>query len=286
MNTIGVSTQRVGTVTPSAGAHGPRRGGAPLYFWHIPKTAGMSVWKWLEGHFEPQQVYRPHLLPELLRDAAESRLHGHDLFRGHFADAPLDLVGTRLTTLTVLREPVARTLSHIAHVARAEDHPLHERVVAHGGHLDAVLRDPLVRRMVQDVQCRYLGVHHVPEHEPEDEVAWVVPTGSPLRAMMAFEMSPLPVRRVLLLRALAGLARIDHVGVVEDLPGLLRRVAAQHGWTRPSLPPVENVRAPSQDHLRPERLDAGALRAVHDLTRADRHLYRAARARALIARHG
>jgi hypothetical protein len=39
----------------------------------------------------------------------------------------------------VLREPVARSLSHLEHVARDPHHPQHERVRSYGGELDAVL---------------------------------------------------------------------------------------------------------------------------------------------------
>lgn len=149
-----------------------------LYFWHIPKTAGMSVWKWLEPHYAADAVYRAHLLPDMLQSAAAAELRGKRLFRGHFADAPLQLVSRRLTTITVLREPIARSLSHLAHVERAADHPQHDRARSYDGDVDGLLSDPVLRRMLQDFQCRYLALHHVPEREPEDEAAWVVPPSS------------------------------------------------------------------------------------------------------------
>jgi hypothetical protein len=251
-----------------------------LYFWHVPKTAGMSVWAWLEPHYPAEEIYRGALLSDLLRDAAQATLHGKRLFRGHFADAPLDLIAPCLTTVTVLREPVARSLSHLEHVARDLHHPQHERVRSYGGELDAVLADPVLRRMLQDLQCRYLGVHHVPELPPEDETAWSVPAGSPLRSMMAFEMSPLPDRRRLLVRALRRLASIDHVGVTERLDLVLREVARAQGWLAPAAAPRDNV-AGAQRVFHDQRLTPAQRRAVEQLCRADRVLYRAAQVRAV-----
>jgi hypothetical protein len=255
-----------------------------LYFWHIPKTAGMSVWAWLEPHFPKEAVYPSHLLPDLLRDAADPDLRTKRLFRGHFADAPLRLVSRRLTTLTVLREPVSRTMSHLAHVERAPEHPMHDRVVSYTGDLDGLLRDPVVCRMLTDFQCRYLGVPFAPDAVPEDDAAWLVPPESPLRAMMAFEMAPLPPRRALLLSALARLARVDHVGTSEALEILFRSVAASRGWPPVTEMPRENMRSEAQGHLLPERLTMDQRRVVQELTRGDRVLYRAARARVNTAR--
>jgi hypothetical protein len=255
-----------------------------LYFWHIPKTAGMSVWKWLEPHYSAEIVYRPHLLPDLLQSAAGAELRDKRLFRGHFVDAPLQLVRPRLTTITLLREPVARSLSHLAHVERAPDHPQHDRVRSYGGDVDGLLSDPVLRRMLQDFQCRYLALHHVPEREPEDAAAWVVPPSSPLRAMMAFEMAPLPRRRALVVRALARLGRMDHVGVSEHLARFMRNVAADQGWPAPAEVPRENTRLAEQTRLLPDRLTASQRAVLAELTRADRIVYRAALAKVLATR--
>jgi hypothetical protein len=255
-----------------------------LYFWHIPKTAGMSVWTWLEPHYCADAVYRPHLLPDLLQSAAAAELRDRRLFRGHFVDAPLQLVSPRLTTITVLREPVARSLSHLAHVERAADHPQHDRVRSYDGNVDALLADPVLRRMLQDFQCRYLALHHVPEREPEDAAAWVVPPSSPLRAVMAFEMAPLPRRRALVARALARLGRMDHVGVSEHLARFMSNVAAAQGWPAPAEIPRENTRLVDQTRLMPDQLTVGQRAVLEQLTRADRIIYRAALVRALAAR--
>jgi hypothetical protein len=255
-----------------------------LYFWHIPKTAGMSLWTWLEPHYCADAVYRAHLLPDLLRSAAAAELRDKRLFRGHFVDAPLQLVSSRLTTITVLREPVARSLSHLAHVERAADHPQHDRLRSYGGDVDALLGDPVLRRMLQDFQCRYLALHHVPEREPEDDAAWVVPPASPLRAVMAFEMAPLPRRRTLVVRALAQLGRMDHVGVTEHLARFMTNIAAGQGWVAPAEVPRKNMRHLGQTRLLPERLTQGQRAVLEELTRADRVIYRAALARALAPR--
>jgi hypothetical protein len=249
----------------------------PLYVWHVPKTAGTSLWTWLAPHYPPDATYLEGLLPALLRDAAAGALHGKRLFCGHFADAPLHLVRPRPITATVLREPVTRSLSHLEEVLRSPGHPQHDRVSAYRGSLDDVLRDPVLRRMLQDFQCRYLAVHHVPDQPPEDEAAWSVPPGSPLRAQMAFEMSPLPDRKRLVVLALRRLAAIDHVGVTERLDVMLRGLARAQGWPAPTALPRAN--ATSQPTFRPERVTGPQRRALEQLCRGDQVLYRAAKLR-------
>lgn len=254
----------------------------PLYFWHIPKTAGMSLWAFLEQCAGSERVYAAHLLPDLVHDAAAGRLGGAGVYRGHFADAPLRLVPEPLRVVTVLRDPVARSLSHLAHVHRAADHPLHERVRAHGDDVDRLLGDRVLRRMLQDYQCRYLGTPFVPRRGPEDEETWVVPPSDALRAQMHFEMAPLPPRRRLVPAALARLARIPLVGVVERLPDLLRTVARDRGWPVPQSTPHVNTRSSAQEHLRPELLTPGQLASLRSLTRGDEVLWQVARARAAV----
>lgn len=256
-----------------------------LYFWHIPKTAGMSIWTWLEPHYPAEAVYRFHLLPDLLRSAAAGEL-GADkqLFRGHFADAPLQLAIARLKTMTVLRDPTDRSLSHLAHVERALDHPHHDRVRSYRGDLDGLLSDPVLRRMLQDFQCRYLALHHVPRQEPEDAATWGVPPSSPLRAVMAFEMAPTPSRRLLVTKALARLALMDHVGVTEHLERFMCNVAASRGWPSPREVPRINSRLGEQTDLVAERLTTAQRATLMRLTLGDRILYRAALARALASR--
>jgi hypothetical protein len=250
----------------------------PLYVWHVPKTAGTSLWTWLAPHYPDEATYREGLIPALVRDAATGALHGKQLFCGHFADAPLDLLRPRPTTVTVIREPVQRSLSHLEEVARSPRHPQHDRVNARRGNLDGVLADPILRRMLHDFQCRYLAVHHVPDRLPETEDVWSVPRDSPLRTQMAFEMSPLPDRKRLVLRALRRLATLDHVGVTDRLDVLMREVARAQGWPAPTAA-AARANTTGQPAFPPGAVTGAQRSALQQLCRGDVVLYRAAQFR-------
>jgi len=54
-----------------------------IYFFHIPKTAGMSVWHFLDQVF-PSEKICPWWLWDQLVTATTAELEGWDVFRGHF----------------------------------------------------------------------------------------------------------------------------------------------------------------------------------------------------------
>lgn len=63
-----------------------------MYFWHIPKTAGSTVTAWLDHQVEADRVFKPQLLPDFLDAYRNGNLASFEVFRGHFADAPMDLL--------------------------------------------------------------------------------------------------------------------------------------------------------------------------------------------------
>ncbi len=262
----------------------------PVYFWHIPKTAGSTMTAWLDAQVPPSGLFRPQLLPDLLEAYDKGALADVQTVRGHFADAPLALLSSRPVTITVLREPVARTMSHLAHVARDSGHPLHDRVRSHDGNIDAALQDLVVRRMVGDFQARYLALPFRPPVLPEADIYRPVPPAHRLAPQMAFEFAPLPPFPRLLARALRSLRRIDFVGTVRGLEDLTRRVAASRGWSSTSPMIRENSRPDDQSAFHPSALTTAQHSAVRRLTRTDTLLYARVRstelARTALDRHG
>lgn len=95
-----------------------------LYFCHIPKTAGMTFRTIIEDQFACEDVC-PATLNAQLRKLSLEELRRYRLFRGHlgFSNLPSLLPGKRVINITVLREPVARVISHYDYIRRMPGDP-------------------------------------------------------------------------------------------------------------------------------------------------------------------
>lgn len=100
----------------------------PLYYLHIPKTAGTSLNSYLDRQFEVEEVCPVHLLPDLF-DIPLSDLQKYKLFRGHFWYGLNSYLKKELTYITMLRDPVQRVISWYAHAKRDPGAERHSRIV-------------------------------------------------------------------------------------------------------------------------------------------------------------
>ncbi|MCX6360796.1 MAG: sulfotransferase family 2 domain-containing protein [Armatimonadetes bacterium] len=133
-----------------------------LYFLHIPKTAGTSVAEVLHRVYGSEQVlpaYNWQQLSQLPRDV----MSRYRCIIGHLGPLPYLLAGRPLTTITVLRDPVERAISHIEYVRqeiRAQTGNCLEHPVAR--HVDLPLEELLrvseVRIALSNAQTRWLGM--------------------------------------------------------------------------------------------------------------------------------
>src|ERR1700722_10289365 len=98
------------------------------------KTGGTSLVVHLQKEFRPHEVYpdagldrrdpddvAPYAAVGDLVALSSSRRAEIRLYAGHFPFAARDLIGTDVRTLTLLREPVERTISVLKHFKRLRD---------------------------------------------------------------------------------------------------------------------------------------------------------------------
>jgi Sulfotransferase family len=95
-----------------------------MYFCHIPKTAGMTFRTIIEDQFHCDDVCPATLNAQLAKYSPEE-LARYRLFRGHlgFSNLPQMLGNKQVINITVLREPVARVISHYDYIRRMPGDP-------------------------------------------------------------------------------------------------------------------------------------------------------------------
>jgi hypothetical protein len=100
-----------------------------LYFSHIPKTAGMTFRTIVEDHFHCHEIC-PATLDEHIASIPLEQLKQYRLFRGHlgFIDLPKLVPGKRLINVNILREPVARVISHYDYIRRTPTDPRYDSI--------------------------------------------------------------------------------------------------------------------------------------------------------------
>jgi hypothetical protein len=117
----------------------------PLYFLHVPKTAGSSLTRLLEDAFPAGARLPVTFVDELARLPADA-VDASALLCGHLGRLPLELATGPLTVVTVLREPAARAWSHFTSLP------------ARWASFGALLDDPVYGTIAADFQARWLGV--------------------------------------------------------------------------------------------------------------------------------
>ncbi len=225
-----------------------------IYFLHIEKTAGTSVHKFLLDRLSKTDVCPARLIDHLEGASAES-FRPYRVFSGHFTGALSDFLGIPLKTVTLLRDPVQRSISQYAHIRRdplAEHHELAQELS-----LREFCLHPATQPLIRDYQTRCLA------GEAQD-----VPFRQVVRAGMPgsdFE------REQLMRRARTRLADCAAVGVTEHLTATLEVFCAVLGLEWSGTAPYEN---PSYN--RPKTIDRETLSIIRDLTQCDAVLHKEA----------
>jgi hypothetical protein len=208
-------------------------------FVHMLKTAGTALRRGLINHFGAAAVYPAAGMDDAdfvelalsidhLRDRLAARGDQIRVITGHFPLCTAELIDGRFTTLTVLRDPVERTLSYLRHHrenSRADRHRTLEEIY--------------------DTPFRFQGL----AHNHMTKMLALTPVEL-VHGMPA--LTPVEFTREHLERAKEALAGMDAVGFQERFDDFCDDLAARFGWDL-GAPETTNTSVPVEV---PERFRA------------------------------
>jgi hypothetical protein len=197
------------------------------FFIHIMKTAGSALRMRLIHHFGEAAVYPSrgldgiegielYISPDHLRDRLTARGDQIQVITGHFPLRTVDVIGGQVTTLTLLREPVDRTLSHLR---QQREDPSALRFLARqggasqsaGGSLEEIYAAGRGLAQTDNTMTRMLSL------APEE--------------MVASMLMPVSIGRDHLERAKEALAGVDVVGFQPRFEEFCEELSSRFGWS-------------------------------------------------------
>jgi hypothetical protein len=189
-----------------------------FFFIHIQKTAGTSLRQHLLANFDASEVYPPrvegkiwayltyYLHGNLLTELTAERQSLYRLFHGHMPFAVTQRLSLEKTptTFTILREPVARTLSVLGQKKR------HRPEYADAS-FEEIYSDPSIfEGQILNHQAKIFAV--------------------PENTNLLSGYDPYPVGTLELETAKKNLAKVDVIGLQSDMPSFLTELERSFGW--------------------------------------------------------
>ena len=244
-------------------------GNERLYFLHIPKTGGTTLRAWLETHFPAGEVLRPESPERLFRRGAPV-CAGWRFASGHYGMMFPALVGDPCRVVTMLREPLARSVSHYRDIRSRPKHPLFG--LACGMSFEQFVLSDEGDTELRNLQCRFLAL----DDAERDFWAHATHAAGDVSGLRRKYADP-----ELLVRATRALERIDVVGVCERFGESVAAIAGRYGWAvPPPLPQLNRASEPFDTAQLTER----AKDRVRELTALDLVLYETVSAHRCLAR--
>jgi hypothetical protein len=196
-------------------ASGHSRGSQKYFFVKVMKTAGGTLLQQILANFERRQVYPYERYDrdletanygiEYLTGLSTERRDAISVFTGHFPFVSVELLGMKLTTITILRDPVERTLSYLRHCKR--HHEQHRELA-----LEEIYEDEFFFPcFIENHQAKQFAF--TVEDRPQTY------------------MDVLEIDRARLELAKTNLSTVDVVGLRERFDDLLRELHDRYGWT-------------------------------------------------------
>ena len=203
-----------------------------FFFAHVQKTAGTSLVTGLRHHFGEQAVYPRG---SDAADRVESTISVDDLqqrFRarrdeirvitGHFPLCTTEVLGGEFTTLTILRQPVERTLSYLRHHRQLNPEDRDKRledIYFDPYRFDALLHNHMTKMFSLSTEEAIAWMEKITKMfsmKPGEATSWI---------LTKVEFTPERLER-----AKRGLASVDAIGLQERFDEFCADLSSRFGW--------------------------------------------------------
>lgn len=237
-----------------------------LHFIHIPKSGGTTFREFLESQYPAHLVLPDTMMMErssglyppadAFCNISQRELNKFNLFRGHYHVDYGAMFKERPISVTVLRDPVPRAISHIRMNIR--NNPKY-----HGMTVDEYVAQ--YPQTMNNMQTRYFC-----------DTVFARPIGSVPKELRGQDIVPVSVALTDAHReqALAKLAKVEYVGVQDDLDGFARLIASTFHFPLAEELPKLNAYPDKTKYSRK------TLKALREMNEYDEALYAYAKSRA------
>jgi FkbM family methyltransferase len=263
-------------LNPLPNAVGPERTDVPIYFLHIPKTAGSTLSGFLESLFLSSELWHrggDRWTWASIIKLNPAQIRCSQIINGHFAGYFFSYMPTPLRYFTVVRDPLARAISHYEHVLRDKAHYFHalaQELKTFG----AYLRDERTQPTVVNFELRSLGA----TLDPVGFAKTLTPKQIQQNELEK-HLDTVPLTQSageLLKTATARLDKMCFVGLTERFDESLSLLCEIFGWPRAAALEARNV---NPRRMSVKDLPTKDVRLLTRLNEADIELYQSAKER-------
>lgn len=234
-----------------------------LYYLHIPKTAGTSFTEIIIDNLPKGTVRQPTTIEQLVNITPEERANTR-LVVGHLFYSLAPIFTQPFTYITMLRDPVDRTVSQYAQIQRAPEHFAYEWVKAQS--ILEFAKDPRNLFIYANAQTRQMGLNHDITQMTNglDPSLFKQELGQRILHYSEGDYN----NPVLLERAQERLEKFAFVGLTERFNESIELLCATFGWEVPPNPKVLNIGS-----NRPANIPQEAVELIQQNTQFDAALY-------------
>jgi len=186
-----------------------------FFFLHIPKTAGTSLRNIVEYQFLPRQINKPYDIKGV-SEINQKKFDRFDLIRGHFVYSLVEKFREKPYVITMLREPVARTISHLNHIIKSSDFWLHKKIPISKMSVHEILNNELTQKLLCNHQLRLIACDYNLETVENPMLD-----------------SPHLIGTDILEKGKEILKKADYVGIAEQFDDSIKLLTKTFGWSVP-----------------------------------------------------